>query len=238
MKLDLLVIAAHPDDAELACSGTIALEIAKGKKVGILDLTMGEMGTRGTPELRLKEAEESAQVLGLSVRENMGFRDAFFSNDEEHQLKLIQKIRKYKPEIILTNAIRDRHPDHAKASELTVVSSFKAGLAKIETQDESGIQAPWRPNMVYHFIQSILIAPDFVVDVSDHWQTKLQSINAFRSQFYNPDSIEPETYISSPEFMKLIEARGKEFGHSIGVPYGEGFTIDRNIGIKDLWDLI
>ena len=238
MKLDLLVIAAHPDDAELACSGTIANEISKGKKAGIIDLTMGEMGTRGTPELRLQEAEAAAEVLKLSVRENMKFKDASFQNDEEHQLKLIQKIRKYRPDIIITNAVSDRHPDHPMGSELTVTSCFKAGLAKIETRDGDEIQEAWRPIVIYHFIQSIFIQPDIVVDVSDQWETKLASIKAYKSQFYDPESNEPETYISSPEFMKLIEARGKEFGHSIGVAYGEGFTVDRNMGVKNISDLL
>jgi len=238
MKLDLLVIAAHPDDAELACSGTMALQIAKGKKLGIVDLTMGEMGTRGTPELRQEEAREAGGILGISVRENLKFRDAFLQNDETHQLELIKMIRKYQPEIVITNAKHDRHPDHGLASELTVISCFKAGLLKISTNHEGEDQKAWRPKAVYHFIQSQFIEPDFVVDVSEHWETKLASIRAFKSQFYNPDSKEPQTYISSPEFMKLIESRGKEMGHSIGVEYGEGFTVDRYLGIQDLWHLI
>ena len=237
MKLDILVIVAHPDDAELGCGGTMAAHIAKGHKVGIIDLTKGEMGTRGTPEIRQQEADAAAEILKLSVRENIGFRDGFFKNDEEHQLKVIEKIRKYRPDIIITNATYDRHPDHGMGSELIVKSSFLSGLEKIETFDEGVGQEAWRPKSLYHIIQSVYIKPDIVVDVSSFWNTKIKSIQAFKSQFFNPESAESETYISSPEFMKLVEARGKEFGHSIGAEYGEGFNVSKMIGVGLLTDL-
>lgn len=239
MKLDLLAFAAHPDDTELSCAGTLSLHASSGKKVGVIDFTRGEMGTRGTPEIRKREAEESAKILGLAIRENLDFEDAFFVNDKEHQLEVVKAIRKYQPEIILANAIYDRHPDHARASNLVVESCFLSGLAKVETRDLKGKQqTPWRPKVVYHYIQSQFIQPDFIVDVSDHWETKMKAIRAFKSQFYDPESDEPETYISSPQFMKMLESRGLELGHSIGVAYGEGFTKDRNLGVGDLFDLL
>ncbi|MGY6744894.1 MAG: bacillithiol biosynthesis deacetylase BshB1 [Cecembia sp.] len=237
MKLDILVIAAHPDDAELACSGTIAAHIAKGYKVGILDLTQGEMGTRGTPEIRLQESQDSAHILGLSARENLGFRDIFFRNDETHQLEIIKVIRRYKPEIVLANAIRDRHPDHGKGSSLASVACFMSGLRRIETEDEGVNQMAWRPKFVYHYIQNNYIKPDLVVDITDHWDKKIASIKAFKSQFYDPNNKEPQSFISSEGFLDFIEARAKEFGHSIMVKYGEGFTVERMIGVEDLFDL-
>jgi len=234
MKLDILVIAAHPDDAELGCGGTILSHVAQGKRVGVLDLTQGEMGTRGTVDLRMKEAEASSKILGLSVRENLKFRDVFFSNDEVHQLEVIKVIRNYKPDIILANATDDRHPDHPKAARLAIEAVFKSGLARIETQREGKNQEAWRPRSLYHFIQSRYIKPDIIVDISSHWKKKMEAIMSFKSQFYSSDSTEPETFISSPEFLKLIEARGKEYGSLIGVEYGEGFTAERTPGIKDL----
>lgn len=237
MKLDILVIAAHPDDAELACSGTIAAQIAKGYKVGILDLTKGEMGTRGTPEIRMKESEESSRILGISVRENIGFKDIFFKDDDRHRLEIIKIIRKYQPEIVLANAVSDRHPDHGKGGEVASNACFMSGLRKIETTLDGIVQDPWRPKYIYHYIQNNYIKPDFVVDITDFWETKIESIKAFKSQFYDPNNKEPASFISSAEFLDFIEARAKEFGHSTMVKYGEGFTVERTLGITDLFDL-
>ena len=236
-KLDVLVFAAHPDDAELGCSGTIAAQIAQGNKVGIVDFTQGEMGTRGTPEIRLQEAENAAKILGLTIRENLGFQDVFFRDDEEHQLKLIQAIRKYQPEIVLANAVNDRHPDHGKGSSLASKACFMSGLSKIETFQDGIVQSPWRPKFVYHYIQNNYIEPDFIVDISDFWELKIKSIAAFGSQFYNPRSQEPASFISSPEFLPFIEARARELGHRINVKYAEGFTVERYIGVSNLFDL-
>lgn len=235
--MDILVIAAHPDDAELGCSGTIAAQVAKGYKVGIVDLTQGEMGTRGTPEIRLQESENAARILNLSARENLGFKDIYFKDDEEHQHKLIQIIRKYQPEIVLANAITDRHPDHEKGSSLATNACFMSGLRKIETSFEGKAQNPWRPKFVYHYIQNNLIEPNFIVDITPFWQTKIESILAFRSQFYDASNSEPQSFISDPEFLPFIEARARELGHRIFTKYGEGFTKERFIGVHDLFDL-
>ncbi|EIM73409.1 LmbE family protein [Nitritalea halalkaliphila LW7] len=238
MKLDILVFAAHPDDAELSCSGTIAAHVAKGHRVGVVDFTAGEMGTRGTPALRLIEAEKASEVLHLSARENMGFQDVFFQNDSPHQHALIQVLRKYQPEIVLANAVTDRHPDHGKGGALASQACFMSGLRKIETFDEAGHpQHPWRPKFVYHYIQNNFIQPDFVFDITPYWETKLASIKAFKSQFYDPDSKEPESFISSENFFHFIEARAREMGHKIQVTYGEGFTVERMIGVDDLFHL-
>ncbi|MEJ8802442.1 bacillithiol biosynthesis deacetylase BshB1 [Pontibacter sp. H249] len=239
MKLDILAFASHPDDIELGCSGTLIAHVADGKKVGIVDLTQGELGTRGTPETRIEEAEAASKIMGLAARENLGFADGFFQNDKEHQLKVIEKIRKYKPELVIMNAVYDRHPDHKRGADLVSESCFKSGLKMIKTQDEKGEdQEAWRPKAVYHYIQDRFISPDVVVDVTAHWGKKMETIRAFKSQFYNPDDSSPNTYISSPEFLEFIEARAKEMGHSIGVTYGEGFTKERNIGVKSFFDLI
>jgi N-acetylglucosamine malate deacetylase 1 len=239
MKLDILVLAAHPDDAELSCSGTILKHLAMGKKVGIVDLTRGELGTRGSADLRDGEAADSARILGLTVRENLRMRDAFFANDEAHQLQVITMLRKYQPEIVLCNAIDDRHPDHAKGSELAVTSCFLAGLSKIRTDLDGEEQTAWRPRLVLQYIQDNYIKPDIIVDVTDHWDTKMQSIYAFRSQFHNPGYDEPEqTYISTPEFLKVIEARARELGKAIGATYGEGFTSKKLLGVDDLFNLL
>jgi N-acetylglucosamine malate deacetylase 1 len=237
MKLDILVFAAHPDDAELGCGATIAKHVSLGYKVGVVDLTQGELGTRGTVHTRYQEATESAKILGLSVRENLRMRDGFFTNDEAHQRKLIEVIRHYQPEIILANAIRDRHPDHGKGADIAFHSCFLAGLAKVETQRDNKPQKPWRPKHLYHFIQSELIVPDLLVDVSAHWQIKMNSIRAYKSQFFDPASSEPETFISKPSFLAFIEARAREFGQSIGVEYAEGFTTSSKIGVDDLFRL-
>ncbi len=243
MKLDLLVIAVHPDDAELGCAGTILSLVAQGKKVGIVDLTRGELGTRGTPEIRLQEADAAARILGLSARENMGFRDGFLRNDEEHQKALMVAVRRYQPDIVITNAIYDRHPDHGRASELVVDACFYSGLRQIKTVDNMGVgatgleQEAWRPKLVYHLIQDRYIKPDFIVDITDFYEKKQASLLAYKSQFFDPKSNEPMSYIASQEFMEFLRARAEEFGHVIGVKYGEGFTVDRTIGVKNLFDL-
>jgi N-acetylglucosamine malate deacetylase 1 len=239
MKLDILVFAAHPDDAELGCSGTIAKHVAQGYKVGIIDITQGELGTRGSVELRAKEAAEAGRILGISARENMMLRDGFFVNDEAHQRRLIEAIRKYRPSIVLANAVYDRHVDHGKGASLAYDACFLSGLAKISTVDTQGNpQEPWRPDVVYHYIQSVFIEPDFIVDVSEHWETKIKAIKAFASQFFDPNSSEPETYISKPGFLKMIESRAIELGHAIGANYGEGFTVRRFPGVRSLFDLL
>ena len=238
LKLDILVLPVHPDDAELGCSGTILKEVALGKKVGIVDLTRGELGTRGNAEIRAKEAEVSSKILGLAVRENLAIPDGFFENTREYQLKVIEAIRKYKPEIIITNAHHDRHPDHGRASQLVEDSVFLSGLRKIETFGAGKQQEAWRPRLVLHFIQDNYIHPDVVIDVTAYWDKKVESINAFGSQFFNPEwEGEPQTYISSPEFIAVIEARAKEFGKSIGVKYAEGFTSRKILGVNSLFDL-
>jgi bacillithiol biosynthesis deacetylase BshB1 len=238
MKLDLLVLASHPDDAELGCGGTIAKHISLGHNVGIIDFTRGELGTRGTPETRDKEAVDSAAILGVSVRANLKFRDGYFINDENHQLVLVRQLRKYQPDIVIANAVYDRHPDHGRAAGLSFESCFLSGLAKVATDLDGKPQTPWRPRALYHYIQSQMLKPDFIVDVSDHWDKKMQAVRAYKTQFYDPGSNEPQTYISNPRFMQMIEARGIELGHSIGVRYGEGFTVRRTVGIGSLYDLI
>lgn len=238
MKLDILVLSAHPDDAEISCGGTIAKHVSMGHKVGIVDLTRGELGTRGTPESRAVEAGEGARILGVAIRENLGFKDGFFQNDPNHQLSVIQTIRKFRPEIVLANAIYDRHVDHGRGASLGYDACFLSGLIKIETMDAQGAkQEPWRPKVVYHYIQSNLIEPDFIVDISNHMEVKMQAIKAFKTQFYDPNSQEPETYISNPGFLKMLEARATEFGHAIGVRFGEGFTVRRYPGVNSLFDL-
>jgi bacillithiol biosynthesis deacetylase BshB1 len=225
MKLDILVMAAHPDDAELSCAGTILKHIAAGKKVGIVDFTRGELGTRGTPEIRLQESADATKILGLHARENLGIRDGFFRNDEETQLKLIEVIRKYQPEIVLANALEDRHPDHGKGAQLAIDACFLSGLRQIKTGDLPA----WRPAQVYHYIQDRYLEPDFVIDISAHWDQKEAAIRAFKSQFFDPTSAEPASYISSPDFLNFIQARGMEMGHKIGVKYGEGFQSQKTL---------
>lgn len=238
MKLDILVIAAHPDDAEISCAGTIVKHVAMGHKVGIVDLTRGELGTRGTPEIRAEEAAAAAKILGVSVRENLGLKDGFFQNDPTHQLAVVRAVRKYRPSIVLANAVYDRHIDHGKGASLAYDACFLSGLVRIETEDDDGKkQQAWRPSAVYHYIQSLYIEPDFIVDVSDQWETKMKAIRAFRSQFYDPQSNEVETYISSPHFIKMLEARAIDLGHAIGGLYGEGFTVRRYPGVNSLFDL-
>ncbi len=239
-KLDILVLPAHPDDAELYCSGTIAKHIAAGKKVGIADLTRGELGTRGSIEIRREEAANAAKILNLTVRENIGLRDGFFKNNDEHQLKVITIIRKYQPEILIASAVLDRHPDHARAAELVGQASFYAGLSKIKTVSEDGReQQAWRPKLILNFIQDTYLKPDILIDITGYWSQKVASIEAYKSQFYNPEwADEPQTYISTPEFMEVAEARAREFGRAIQVKYAEGFTCKRLLGVTDLFNLI
>jgi len=237
-KLDILAFAAHPDDVELSCGGTIAKYCALGKKVGIVDFTQGQMGTKGSPELRLEESTNAAKILGLSARENLGFLDVFFENNIENQLKLVEAIRKYQPEVLLINAPKDRHPDHVKASEMSKAAVFLSGLKKVKTIVAGKPQETWRPKSVYHYIQSQMLTPDFILDVSGHLETRSKAIWAFESQLHNPNSIEEETFISSPEFLKMLDARGKTLGHSIGVDFGDGFIGSRNIGVSDLFGLL
>jgi bacillithiol biosynthesis deacetylase BshB1 len=225
MKLDILVMAAHPDDAELSCAGTILSHIAAGKKVGIVDFTRGELGTRGTPEIRLQESADATQILGIHARENLGIRDGFFRNDEETQLKLIEIIRKYQPEVVLANALEDRHPDHGKGAQLAIDACFLSGLRQIKTGDLPA----WRPAQVYHYIQDRYLEPDFVIDITAHWDQKEAAIRAFKSQFFDPNSAEPASYISSPDFLNFIQARAMEMGHKIGVKYGEGFQSQKTL---------
>ncbi len=237
MKLDILVFAVHPDDAELGCSGTILKHLAQGKKVGIVDFTRGELGTRGTAETRDIEAADSAKIMGLHARENLRFRDAFFKNDEQHQLELVKMIRKYQPEIILSNALHDRHPDHGRAGDLTNDACFLSGLPKISTQLDGVEQEAWRPRLVLQFIQDHYIKPDIIIDITEFMDTKLEAVKAFKTQFYNPDHHEQETYISSPEFFESVVGRAREFGKSIGATFGEGFTSRKLLGVDNLFDL-
>ncbi|SMD32528.1 bacillithiol biosynthesis deacetylase BshB1 [Reichenbachiella faecimaris] len=238
MKLDVLVFAAHPDDAELSCGGTILSLIASGKKVGLVDFTRGEMGTRGTPEIRDKESAAAAEILGLTVRENLKFQDVFFKNDDEHVLEVVRKIRQYQPDVILANAIADRHPDHGKAAQVVKRATFLAGLKNVNTKLEDMLQENWYIKNLYHYIQTDFHKPDFVIDVSGFWATRMEAVRAYKSQFFDPSGESSNTLISSPEFMELIEARGREFGMSIRVKYGEGFIADRMLGVSDLTSLL
>ncbi|WP_271767241.1 bacillithiol biosynthesis deacetylase BshB1 [Aquimarina algiphila] len=238
MKLDMLAIGAHPDDIELACSGTIAKEIAKGKKVGVLDLTRGELGTRGAAEIRDAEAKAAGEILNLSVRENLAFRDGFFVNDEKHQIEVIKIIRKYKPEIVLCNAVHDRHVDHGKGSKLVSDSCFLSGLRRIETLVNEEKQEAWRPKHVYHYIQWYDIKPDFIVDISDYMDVKMESILAYRSQFYDPSSTEPEIPISTKMYRESIKYKAYDLGRIAGVQYAEAFTTERYVAVDSVFDLI
>lgn len=238
MKLDILAFGAHPDDVELGCGGTIAKEVSLGKKIGIVDLTRGELGTRGTAELRDQEAMAAAQILGVAVRENLQMRDGFFVNDEKHQLQVIRLIRKYRPEIVLCNAIDDRHIDHAKGSQLVSDACFLSGLIKIETFDHGQNQSAWRPKQVYHYIQWKNIEPDFVVDISGFNDQKVEAILAYGSQFYNPNSAEPETPIATKNFLESLSYRAQDLGRLIGTDHAEGFTTERYLAVNSLADLL
>ena len=238
MKLDILAFGAHPDDVELSCGGTIAKEISLGKNVGIIDLTRGELGTRGSVEIRNNEAAKAAKVLGVSVRENLDMRDGFFVNDESHQLKIIQMIRKYQPEIVICNAIHDRHIDHGKGSKLVSDACFLSGLRRIETDLQGENQNPWRPKVVYHYIQWNAIEPDFVVDITGFMDVKMESILAYSSQFYDPNSKEPESPISSKNFLDSVKYRAQDLGRLIGKEYAEGFTVERYLAVNSLSQLM
>jgi bacillithiol biosynthesis deacetylase BshB1 len=238
MKLDILAFGAHPDDVELGCSGTIAKEISLGKKVGIIDLTRGELGTRGSVAIRDEEAKKAAQILGISIRENLNMRDGFFVNDEKHQFEIIKMIRKYRPEIVLCNAIDDRHIDHGKGSKLVSDACFLSGLRKIESTFDGDIQEAWRPQVVYHYIQWKNIEPDFVVDISEFIGVKTASILAYGSQFYDPNSNEPVTPIATKNFLESIHYRTQDFGRIIGKEYAEGFTVERYLAVNSLSDLV
>lgn len=237
MKLDILAIGAHPDDVELSCSATIAKEISRGKKVGILDLTRGELGTRGSAEIRDKEAKEAARILGVKVRENLEFSDGFFVNNVAHQLEIIKVIRKYRPEIVLCNAIEDRHIDHGKGAQLVADSCFLSGLRKIETIHKGNSQPEWRPKHVFHYIQWKNLTPDVVVDVTGFIDKKMESVKAYRSQFYDENSKEPATPISSSNFLDSITYRARDLGRLIGVEHAEGFNVNRHVAVDSLFDL-
>ncbi|MFM7681998.1 MAG: bacillithiol biosynthesis deacetylase BshB1 [Bacteroidota bacterium] len=237
MKLDILAFAAHPDDAEIAAAGTLLKYIREGKSAGIIDLTEGELGTRGTVQTRYEEAETSAKLLGLSARENLRIKDGFFEHTEENKRLIIQQIRRFQPEIVLANSILDRHPDHARAAKLVADSCYLAGLRKIETVWEGNPQEAFRPRLVLHYIQDYYIQPNFVVDVSEFMDKKIEVIKAYKTQFYNPESIEPSTPISGEEFFDFLKGRMMSIGRPAGMKYAEGFTIDRIFGVKDLYDL-
>ena len=238
MKLDILAFGVHPDDVELSCSGTLLTEIKKGKKVGIIDLTQGELGTRGTAQTRKSEAAAATSILQIDVRENLEMADGFFKNDEDHQRKIIASLRKYQPEIILCNAPADRHPDHGRSAELVYTSAFLSGLMKIETHENSSLQKAWRPKYVFNYIQDRYFNPDFVVDITAVFEKKVEAIKAYKTQFYDPASKEPDTYISSPEFLESIIYRAKMFGKLIGVTYAEGFLSKKMLGIQSFDALI
>lgn len=238
MKLDILAFGAHPDDVELGCSGTLVKEISLGKKVGIVDLTQGELGTRGSVEKRYQESAKASEVLGISVRENLKFRDGFFVNDEKHQLEVIKMIRKYKPEIVLCNAVDDRHIDHSKGSKLVSDACFLSGLKMIKTELEGEKQEAHRPKVVYHYIQWKNIEPNFVVDISGFMDKKLEAVFAYDSQFFKSGSDEPVTPIATKNFQESIEYRARDLGRLIGVEYAEGFTVERYLAVNSLSDLI
>ena len=239
MKLDVLAIGSHPDDVELGCSGTLINEVRKGKKVGIVDLTQGELGTRGTIETRYAEAEQAGKIIGVHARENLKMRDGFFVNDEQHQLQVISVIRKYQPEVVIGNILEDRHPDHGRAGSLIYDACFLSGLKQVKTKSDDGKeQEKWRPKILLHYIQDRFYEPNFIVDISDVWEQRMDSIRAYKTQFYSSDSSEPQTYISSPEFMEALTARARLLGKRIGVKYGEGFLSKKSIGIRSLDALV
>lgn len=238
MKLDILAMGAHPDDVELGCSGTLAKEISKGKKIGILHLTRGELGTRGSAEIRDQEAAEAAKILGAEVMENLGFRDGFFVNDEKHQLEIVKIIRKYRPEIVLTNAVKDRHIDHGKASQLTRYACFLSGLRRIETTLNGETQEAWRPKEVFHYIQWQDLKPDVVVDISGFMDKKLEIVKAYKSQFFDPKSNEPSTPISDDNFLNSVKYRAANLGRLVFKDYGEGFITERYPSVDSIFDLV
>lgn len=238
MKLDILAIGVHPDDVELGCAGTLMKHIEQGYSVGILDLTRGELGTRGTIATRKKEALDASKIMGVKVRENLGFRDGFFVNDEKHQRELIKVIRKYQPSIVISNAKYDRHPDHGRSAQLTYDACFLSGLSKVETSLNGKKQQAHRPKALYHYIQAIHTEPHFVVDITNYFDQKLEAIHAYKTQFYDPKSKEKNTFISSPEFLEFVRARASHFGVPIGVRYAEAFTVNRIPGVNDIVSLL
>ncbi len=238
MKLDVLAFGVHPDDVELSCGGVLLVEKQRGKKTGIVDLTQGELGTRGTAATRKAEAADAAKILGVDVRENLNMADGFLQNDPPHQLRIIEAIRRYQPEIIICNAPEDRHPDHGKSARLISDASFLAGLVKIETLDKGTLQLPWRPKYVLHYIQDRYLKPNFVIDISDVFEAKIEAVKAYATQFHNPDATGPQTYISTPDFLDSIIYRSKMMGKMIGVKYAEGFISDKMIGFSSFDALI
>lgn len=236
-KVDILCFGAHPDDIELACSGTVIKHVALGKTVAIVDLTRGELGSRGNAEIREKEAGDAAQIMGIDARVNLGMEDGFFEHNKENLLKVVQAIRAFKPDVVLCNAFSDRHPDHGRAGKLVSEACFLSGLVKIETEFRGMQQQKWRPKAVYHYVQDRYLKPDFIVDVSDYYDKKMRSIKAYASQFYNPLSTEPQTPISSKEFLNFVTARMEDFGRTINAKYGEGFVVERTIGVDDITQL-
>lgn len=241
MKLDILAIGVHPDDVELGCSGTIINEIKRGKKVGIVDLTQGELGTRGNIESRYKESADAAMIMGVQVRENLKMRDGFFENNEENKLKLIAAIRKYQPEIVIGNVLHDRHPDHGRAGKMIADCCFLSGLAKIETNDGNGkTLSRWKPSYVLHYIQDWYHEPDLLIDISAVFEQRMKAIEAYTTQFHTGDNsgTGPQTYISTPDFLESIIARARMFGKRIGVKFAEGFTSEKTIGIQNLDALV
>jgi len=238
MKLDILAFGAHPDDVEIGCSATISKEISLGKRVGIIDLTRGELGTRGSALIRKEEAENAAAILKVSVRENLGFADGFFVNDKEHQIEVIKMIRKYKPAIVLCNAVSDRHIDHPKGGELVSNACFLSGLRKIQTSLDGEVQEAWRPKVVYHYIQWENLTPDFVMDVSGFMDIKIAAVKAYASQFYDPNSKEPSSPISSKTFIDSISYRAQDLGRLVGVDYAEGYTVERFVAVNSLENLL
>lgn len=237
MKLDILAFAAHPDDVELSAAGTLMKHIEQGKKVGIVDLTQGELGSRGTVETRYAEAEKASEILGVHYRTNLKMRDGFFDINEENKRLIIQQIRLFRPEVVLMNAVTDRHPDHGRAAQLVSEACFYAGLRKIETQWEGHLQEHYRPKAMYHYIQDRFLKPDFVVDVTPYVERKIEAIKAFKTQFYDPDSAEPNTPISGKDFFEFIKGRMREMGRPIGAEFAEGFTVERFIGVEDVLTL-
>ena len=242
MKIDILAIGAHPDDVELSCSGTLLKHISLGKTVGLVDLTRGELGTRGSAEIRDEEAKNAALLMGAKFRDNLLMEDGFFQHEKTNLLKIMKVIRKYQPEIVLANAPEDRHPDHGKAAKLIVEACFLSGLIKIQTQDENGnIQPKWRPKVVYHYIQDFALKPDFVVDITPFINKKFEVIKAFRSQFHVPEATEYKQELKSPisgkDFMEYLRGRAISHGRPAGFEYGEGFIVNRTIGVQNLFDL-
>ena len=233
MKLDILAFGVHPDDVELGCAGTIMAAIDQGKKVGIVDLTRGELGTRGTPTTRTKEAAAAAKIMGVDVRENLDMADGFFTNDEAHQRKIIALIRKYQPDVILANAPEDRHPDHGRSAKLVSDASFLSGLRKIETIHEGVTQNAWRPAYTFHYIQDRFIQPSFVIDITAYMERKMEAVLAYGTQFTSADTSEPQTYISSPQFLETVKARALMLGKRIGVGYAEGYITEKIIGFSN-----